>query len=197
MPPIIVRQSKEYSQDLRHNIPLDWIVHHTPYGYMDRYGWHNSMTQVSNICGTSPVNNQILFFDGHDSQFNNLSLTQTQRKISSPSYLKWVAQSTTSPITTGLTQNWRLTAVRDSISWSIFFFPLFYFWICKIESFFLPYNFLSLRVQGNIFLFILFLFGLQSRSALYHLEIFIAQLFIARRYNTSYIIYMIAWLQSK
>ena len=28
MPPIVVHQSKEYSQDLHHNISLDWKVHH-------------------------------------------------------------------------------------------------------------------------------------------------------------------------
>ena len=31
----IVHQAKEYSQDLYYNNPLDWIVHHTPYGHMD------------------------------------------------------------------------------------------------------------------------------------------------------------------
>ena len=44
MPPIIVHQAKDCSQDLHYNIPLDWIVHHTPYGYMDRDGWLKSMT---------------------------------------------------------------------------------------------------------------------------------------------------------
>ena len=38
------------------------------------------MTQLSNICGASPVNNQILFFDGHDSHFGNRALTQMQSK---------------------------------------------------------------------------------------------------------------------
>ena len=36
MPPTVVHQAKEYSQDLHHNIPLDCTLHHTPSGYMDR-----------------------------------------------------------------------------------------------------------------------------------------------------------------
>ena len=84
MPPVIVHQSKEYSQDLHHNIPLYWIFHHTPSGYMDRYGWLKVMTQFSNICGASPVNNHVLFFDGNDSHFDDCSLTQTQSKNIQP-----------------------------------------------------------------------------------------------------------------
>ena len=75
----LVHQSKEYSQDLHHNIPLDWTVHHIPYGYMDRDGWLKSMTQFSNICGASS-NNQILFFNGHNNHFENCALTQMQSK---------------------------------------------------------------------------------------------------------------------
>ena len=48
VPPVVVHQSKEYSQDLHHSIPLDWTVYHTPYGYMDRDEWLNVMTQLSN-----------------------------------------------------------------------------------------------------------------------------------------------------
>ena len=36
--PIIVNQAKYYSQYLHFKIPLEWIVHHTPSGYMDRDG---------------------------------------------------------------------------------------------------------------------------------------------------------------
>ena len=80
MPPVIIHQAKEYSEDLHHNIPLDWTVHHTSSGYMDRDGWLKAMTQFSNICGASPVNNQILFFGGHDSHFDDRSLTKMQSK---------------------------------------------------------------------------------------------------------------------
>ena len=84
MSPIIVHQSKEYFQDIHYNIPLDWIAHHTKSGYMDRYGCLKATTQLSNVCGASPVNNHILFFDGHGSHFNNGALRQIMWKTSKP-----------------------------------------------------------------------------------------------------------------
>ena len=84
MPPAVVHQAKEYSQDLQHNIPFDWTVHHTPSGYMDRDGWIKAMNQFSNIYGASPVNNQILFLYGHNSHFDDHALTQMQRKNIQP-----------------------------------------------------------------------------------------------------------------
>ena len=105
MPPVVVHQAKEYSQDLHHNITFDWTIHNTPSGYMDRDRWLKAMMQLSNICGTSPVNNQILFLDGNDSHFNDRALTQMQGNKSSPSYLKRLNPSTISPMTTGLNQN--------------------------------------------------------------------------------------------
>ena len=88
MPPVVVHQAKEYSQDLHHNIPFDWTVHHAPSVYMDRDGCLKAMTQFSNICGTSPVNNQILFFNGHDSHFDDRALTQMQMENIQPFILK-------------------------------------------------------------------------------------------------------------
>ena len=85
---IVFHQAKEYSQYLHHNIPSDWKVHHTPSGYMARDGWIKAITQLSNICGTYPVNNQILFFDGQDSQFDDCALTQIQSKKINPFILK-------------------------------------------------------------------------------------------------------------
>ena len=46
------------------------------------------MTQLSNICGASSVNNQILYFNGHDSNFGDHSLTQIQSKNFQPFILK-------------------------------------------------------------------------------------------------------------
>ena len=46
------------------------------------------MTQFSNICGASPVNNHILFFDGHDSHFDDRALTHMQSKNIQTSILK-------------------------------------------------------------------------------------------------------------
>ena len=88
MPPVIIHQAKEYYEDLHHNIPLDWTVNHTSSGYMDRDRWLNAMTQISNICGASPVNNQIIFFDRHDSNFDNHALTKMQSKNIQPFILK-------------------------------------------------------------------------------------------------------------
>ena len=90
MPPIVVHQAKDYSQDIYHTIPLDWTVHHTPSGFMDRDGWLKAMTQLSNTCGVSPVKNHILFFDGHKSHFDNHSLIQMKSKKIHPFILKLV-----------------------------------------------------------------------------------------------------------
>ena len=46
------------------------------------------MTQLSNICGSSPVKNWVLFFDGHDSHFEDRALTQMQIKKIKPFILK-------------------------------------------------------------------------------------------------------------
>ena len=89
MSPIILHQANQYSQDLRYNVPLEWIVHHTTYGYMDRYGWLTAVTQLINVCNASPVNNQILSFDGHSSHFNNGALRQMMRKNIQPFVLKY------------------------------------------------------------------------------------------------------------
>ena len=76
MPSVVVHQAKEYSQDLHQNTSLEWTVHPTPSGYMDIDVWLKAMTQLSKICGASTVNNQILFFNGHDIHFDKRSLTQ-------------------------------------------------------------------------------------------------------------------------
>ena len=55
---------------------------------MDGDRWLKAMNQFSNICGASPVNNQILLFDGHDSHFSDRSLTQMQIKNIQPFILK-------------------------------------------------------------------------------------------------------------
>ena len=78
---VITSDKPSHTIYLHHNIPLDCTVHHTPSGYMYRYGWLKAMTQFSNICSASSFNNQILFFYGHDSHFYDRSLTQMQMKI--------------------------------------------------------------------------------------------------------------------
>ena len=88
MPPLIVNQAKTYSQYLHYNIPMYWIVHRTPYGYMYRDVWLKAMAQLPNKCGTSPVNNKILFFDVHGRHFNDRALRKMMCKNIQPFVLK-------------------------------------------------------------------------------------------------------------
>ena len=46
------------------------------------------MTQLSNLCGAYPVNNQILLFDGHTSHFDDGTLRQMMCKNVQPFLLK-------------------------------------------------------------------------------------------------------------
>ena len=80
MPPVVVHQAKEYSKDIHKNIPFDWKVYHTPSGYMYIDRWLKTMTQLFNICSASLVKNQIIFFYGHDSHFDDHALKKMQRK---------------------------------------------------------------------------------------------------------------------
>ena len=75
MSPIIFHQVKEYSQDIHFNVPLYWMFHHTPHGYIDGYGWIKSMTQFSTVCGASTINDKIIFFDGCDIHSNDCALS--------------------------------------------------------------------------------------------------------------------------
>ena len=74
---IIVNQAKENSQYLHFNIPLNWIVHHTLYGCMDRYGLLKATNQLSTICGTYTIKNQPIFFNENDTHFNDRTLCYT------------------------------------------------------------------------------------------------------------------------
>ena len=47
---------------------------------MDRDGWIKVILKLSNKCSASPVNNNILFFDGHNIHFDNHAPTQIQKK---------------------------------------------------------------------------------------------------------------------
>ena len=52
--------------------------------------------------------------------------------------------------------------------------------ILKNKVFLPSLSFFLKQVQGTLFLFILFLFRLRAQSALYHLEIFLTQMFVAQ-----------------
>ena len=71
MPPMIPHQAANYTQDLHWNLPSDWLVRSTPSGYMDRDVWINSISLFSRTYGSSKMNFQFLFFDGHDSHFDD------------------------------------------------------------------------------------------------------------------------------
>ena len=47
---------------------------------MNRYGWLKAMSQLSNVYGASSVNNKIIFFNGHDSRFDDRSLIHTEKQ---------------------------------------------------------------------------------------------------------------------
>ena len=55
---------------------------------MDRYRWLKSMTQFSNVYGAYPVNNNILFFDGHGIHFGDGTLRKITCKKIQPFFLK-------------------------------------------------------------------------------------------------------------
>ena len=88
MPCIIVHQYNYYSKDTHFSIPLEYTVHHTRSGYMDKYGWLGAITQFSNECGASPVKNQIIFFDGHDRQFYDIVIIHIENQNIQPFVLK-------------------------------------------------------------------------------------------------------------
>ena len=70
----MVHQRRHYTQYLHYNIPSDWVIHDSPSGYIDRDGWHKFMSHFSSMCLSSPLNPQVLFYDGHGSQFNDRAL---------------------------------------------------------------------------------------------------------------------------
>ena len=76
---------------------------------MDRYGWIKSMNQLSNVCGASPINNEMLFFDGHGSHFKNGALIQMMCKNIQPFVLK--SGDTTNDHTNGNGPNAKLKSL--------------------------------------------------------------------------------------
>ena len=64
----------QYAQDIHYNIPSDWLICNSPLGYMDRDGWHKSMSHFPSMCCSSTINPQLLFYDGHVSHFYDRAL---------------------------------------------------------------------------------------------------------------------------
>ena len=115
MPPIIVQQPKEYSKELHSNIPPDWTLHNTPFGYMDRYQRLKSMDQFSNVCGSTL------------SKIKEVSLIDTTAilmttylyiwitKTPNPSSWKQETIATTSLIIIAKIPNWSIFTTRWSL----------------------------------------------------------------------------------
>ena len=55
------------------------------YGYI---WWLKSITQSSNLCGASPVNNQIILFYGNDSHFGDSALIHMEHQNIQPLVMK-------------------------------------------------------------------------------------------------------------
>ena len=68
---MIVHQAENYTQDLHWNLPSDWLVYNTPSVYMDRDGWMKATSLFGRTCGASKTNPQVLFFDAHNSHFDD------------------------------------------------------------------------------------------------------------------------------
>ena len=74
IPPVMIHQITHYSQDIHYSIPSDWLVHNSPLLYMDHYGWLKSMSHLSSMCFSSPLNPQVPLYDGRDIHFDENSL---------------------------------------------------------------------------------------------------------------------------
>ena len=55
---------------------------------MDIEEWLKAMNQLSNVYGTYPLNNQIIFFDGHHSHFDERALIHMEYQKIQPFILK-------------------------------------------------------------------------------------------------------------
>ena len=88
MPPMIVHQLENYTQDLHWNLPSDWLVHNMSSGYMDKYGWMNAMSLFSRACIYSNINQQVLLFDSHDRHVDDRSTNIILSHHISPFILK-------------------------------------------------------------------------------------------------------------
>ena len=72
IPPCVVHQAAQLSEFHALNLPLDWCVHASDSGYMDRDGWFKVAVHFQKWCG--PLRPQYLFFDAHDSHWDSDAL---------------------------------------------------------------------------------------------------------------------------
>ena len=88
IPPIIVHQKENYTQDIHWNLPSDWLVHNTPSGYINMDGWMKEMSLFSRTCGAIKIKPQVLLFYGHDSHFDDRATHLIRYHHISPFILK-------------------------------------------------------------------------------------------------------------
>ena len=98
MPPLVVHQAKYYPQDIHHNIPFDWTVHHTQiYLTADKVAQCRKMDTnrretegakniTANKTGTRKVNLQLKISEAFDRYINSMnspssSITDEERFI--------------------------------------------------------------------------------------------------------------------
>ena len=97
MPPVIVHQAENYTQDLHWNLPSDWLVYNTLSVYMDRYGWMKTLSLFIRTCGDSKLNPQVLLCDVHDSQFDDRATHILQSHHISPFILRYGESTNNQP----------------------------------------------------------------------------------------------------
>ena len=88
MPPLIVNQAENYTQDLHWNLPSEWLFQNTLSGYMDRYGWMKAIILFSRTYVAIKLKPQVFFFDGHERHFNDRAINLLQSHQTSPFILK-------------------------------------------------------------------------------------------------------------
>ena len=71
--PVMVHHSNHYTQDTHLNIPRYWVVKNPKSGYMDYDGWLKSVAHFASTSFSSPLNTQVLFYDGQDIHFDDMS----------------------------------------------------------------------------------------------------------------------------
>ena len=71
IPPVMVKQIICYTQDLRCNIPSDWVVHNSLSRYIDNDEWHKYMAHFYSMCLYSTLNTQVLLYDVLGNRFDD------------------------------------------------------------------------------------------------------------------------------
>ena len=74
MLPVIGHQALKYTKDLRYNSLKYWLVHNTPYGYMESDDWTKATIHLKTVCGEDKLNTKFLFYYGNGSRFEHRAI---------------------------------------------------------------------------------------------------------------------------